>query len=142
MTMPPWPDDFRARRAARKPQKREHYEQVALMNWIDLNRERHPALQALFAIPNGGIRHVAVGAALRAEGVMAGVFDTFLPLARGQFHGLFIEMKQQGGRLSEAQTEFKKMVEPNGYRAAVCFGWESAAAELVRYLALGAYRAQ
>jgi hypothetical protein len=136
-----WPDDFKSRRAVRKPRQVEHYEQCALFQWVDMNRERHPDLQQLFAIPNGGHRHIAVGVSLKAEGVMPGVFDLFLPLARGRHFGIWLELKQANGRLSDAQKEFKAMVEKNGYCASVCHGWESAASELVRYLALGEFRA-
>jgi len=31
----------------------------------------------------------------KREGVLAGVSDIFVPVARGEFHGLYIEMKSQ-----------------------------------------------
>jgi hypothetical protein len=58
----------------------------------------------LFAIPNGGARHKAIAGKLRAEGVRAGVPDICLPVPRGEYHGLFIELKRpKGGHVSEEQ---------------------------------------
>ena len=59
----------------------EHQEQVALVTWF---RIRFPLLRmALFAIPNGGLRHIKVAMTLKAEGVIAGVSDLFLMVPRG-----------------------------------------------------------
>jgi len=47
----------------------------------------------LHHIPNGGLRDKREGARLKASGVIAGVCDLFLPMARRGAHGLYIEMK-------------------------------------------------
>lgn len=49
----------------------EHDQQVAVVEWYDLNGI------PVFAIPNGGIRHKRTAAMLKAEGVKAGVPDLF-----------------------------------------------------------------
>ena len=53
----------------------EHDEQVLIFKWARLSEGRWPELALLFAIPNGGHRHKAVAAKLKAEGVRAGVPD-------------------------------------------------------------------
>ena len=81
----------------------EHDEQAALFQWAELMAAQIPELRLMFAIPNGGHRHIGVARKLKAEGVKPGVPDIFLPVARNKFHGLFIEMKFGRGRLTKEQ---------------------------------------
>lgn len=111
---------------AGQPMLSEHEEQCALIRWRDENAAQHPGLHLLHAIPNGGQRSKAAAGKLRAEGVLAGVCDLFLPVARREFHGLYIEMKAIAGQATQAQVDFMSAVRVNGYCAALCFGWESA----------------
>jgi hypothetical protein len=68
---------------------------------------KYPALRMLHAIPNGGHRHKATAARLKAAGVKAGVPDICLPVARGDWHGLYIELKVGKNKLTEAQRRWK-----------------------------------
>ena len=74
-----------------------------------------------------------------AKGVYAaaksGVPDLFLPVARGRYHGLFIEMKAQKGRLSENQANWLKDLRLQGYAAAVCYGAREAIDIITKYFA-------
>jgi hypothetical protein len=112
----------------------EHAEQVALFAWAALNIPKHPELKLLFAIPNGGLRSKITAANLKAEGVRSGVLDIFLPVARGPWHGLFIEMKKQGGRATPEQLTFIDDVRAQGFGASICVGWEKASQVLLQYL--------
>lgn len=96
-------------------------------------------LKKYYAIPNGGERNKAVAAKLKAEGVLAGTPDTHLPVACGNYHSLYIEMKKPGGTLSEAQKErFPELVE-EGNALYVCYTWTEATGKLRYYLNLGGY---
>lgn len=75
----------------------EHEEQKALIEWSAWMSNARPELSLMFAVPNGGDRHPAVAAKLKAEGVKAGVPDIFLPVPRNGYHGLFIELKELKG---------------------------------------------
>lgn len=112
----------------------EHAHQVALFVWAALNSTRLPELRLLFAIPVGGERNKIVAANLKAEGVRAGVFDMFLPVARGSWHGLFVELKVGKNKPSDKQLEFMKNVQEQGYGASWCIGWEAAAQVIESYL--------
>jgi hypothetical protein len=112
----------------------EHAEQVALMRWAALHVRRYPGLELLFAIPNGGRRDAVTGARLKAEGVKAGVPDLLLPWPAGGWHGLFIELKAPGGRVTVAQKRWIEWLRAAGYRAEVCYGWEEAAKVMMEYL--------
>ena len=121
----------------------EHDEQAALFAWADLNQRKYPALKLLFAIPNGGHRHIAVALKLKAEGVKAGVPDIFLPVSRFlsrkdryySYHGLFIEMKRRkGGVVGPSQGEWVEKLKEQGYMCEVANGFEAAKKIIEDYL--------
>ena len=119
----------------------EDQEQIALFRWLDLESAKHPELQLCFHIANGGYRTPIEAARFKAMGVKAGVPDIFLPVARGGFHGLFIELKRaNGGRLSDAQRGWLEALRRCGYYAVMCHGWEAAREEIVQYLTGGRRR--
>lgn len=92
----------------------------------------------MFHVPNGGSRNRVEAANLKRQGVKAGVPDIFLPVARGGFHGLFVEMKAEGGRLSEKQEEWLADLHAQGYAVKVAYGWEEARKAIEAYLGMGA----
>ena len=116
----------------------EHAQQVALFAWMALpdQQSKYPELKLCFAIPNGGERNKIVAGNLKAEGVKAGVLDIFLPVSRGGFHGLFLEMKVGKNRTTPEQKEFQTAVEIQGYATLVCYSWVEAALGIERYLNL------
>ena len=74
-------------------------------------------------------------ARMKREGVLAGVSDVFLPVAKGEFHGLYIELKAtKGGKLSDAQRWFIAETTKQGYYSTVCVGWVEASETIKRYL--------
>lgn len=81
--------------------KEEHQIQVAVFQWIDLQKERYPSLKNAYAIPNGGSRNEHEAANLKREGVRAGVPDLFLAWPSKDFHGLYIEHKTKKGELTK-----------------------------------------
>ena len=113
----------------------EDAEQMALMEWAERSAGRWPALRLLMHIPNGGSRGPVEAARFKAMGVRAGVPDMFLPAPRGGYCGLWIELKRRkGGRVTPEQLAWLGALRFEGYAAAVCRGWEEAAAALKRYL--------
>ena len=73
----------------------EHDEQVGFINWF---RAKYSGV-LIFAIPNGEKRAISVAKRLKAEGVVRGVPDLYVPT-----WNLWIEMKRaSGGRLSPDQ---------------------------------------
>lgn len=127
----------------------EHDEQCSLMQWAEVATwgaapEHRAALDLLHAIPNGGQRHVAVAAKLKAEGVRPGVPDLCLPArsADGQWPCLWIELKRtKGGRTSKAQAEWHEALHAQGHRVEVARGWVEAARLIVEYLGMPSDRA-
>ena len=124
------------RKQGSRPVQHEHNEQVALFQQISYFENTYPELKRLFAIPNGGHRNKIVGAKLKAEGVKRGVPDLFLPISRGRFHGMFIEMKTGRNIPSPEQREWIDLLKRNGYHAIVEYSAQDAFNALVEYLSL------
>lgn len=74
---------------------------------------------------------------MKKEGMLAGVSDIMLPVARQGWHGLYAELKVKGGRLSDSQKWWIAEVTRQGYMAVVCFGWLEAKVVIERYLEEG-----
>lgn len=110
----------------------EHDHQVALIKWFDLRYKEHRG--RLFAIPNGGQRHVIVAAKLKAEGVRKGAPDLMLPVPKNGYHGLFIELKKEKGRATEEQEEWLDYLNQQGYLAMLCRGADEAKIVIINYL--------
>jgi hypothetical protein len=118
------------------PRYTEHAEQVALITWARLSQYRLPELRLLHAIPNGGQRSKAQAGKLKAEGVLAGIPDLFLPVAREPRHGLYIEMKgPTTGVPTTEQWEVMRELALAGYAVCVARGWDKAVDAVERYLA-------
>jgi hypothetical protein len=114
--------------------KCEHTEQVALINWARASEGKYPELRNLFAIPNGGARHLVVAKKLKAEGVRKGVLDLFLGHPMEKYSGLFIEMKFGKNKLTKEQKEWIERLTQAGYKCSVCYSFEEARDEILNYL--------
>lgn len=113
----------------------EEDEQIALFRWAAWQSNAIPELRMLHHIPNGGSRHKAEAARLKAAGVKSGVPDICLPVPRAGFHGLYIELKRQkGGRASAAQLEWVRLLTDQGYSVHICKGWEAARDVIMEYI--------
>lgn len=113
----------------------ESVEQQCLFRWAALQRGKYPELDLMYHIPNGGKRGKAEAIRFKAEGVKAGVPDICLPVPRGEWHGLYIELKRrEGGRVSADQTEWLEALMRQGYATAICRGWEDAQRVILAYL--------
>lgn len=114
----------------------EHEEQCALVEWWSLARHKWSLPDfALFAIPNGGMRHIVAGMQLKAEGVRRGVPDLFLTVPAGAWHGLYVEMKRaKGGKVTAEQAAFREFASRHGYQSRVAHGHDEARGIIVEYL--------
>ena len=112
----------------------ESEEQQALFEWAALKSGNFSELSLMFHIPNEGKRSKSYGGRLKAEGLKAGVPDIFLPVARGNYHGLFIEMKSNKGKVLESQLCWLEQLRTQGFKTVVCYGWVEAAAVIEKYL--------
>ena len=112
----------------------EHQAQTAMFKTIKMLEVQRPELALLFAIPNGGHRAKLTAIKLKAEGVKAGILDTCLPVARGGYHGLFLEMKVGYNKCTPEQKWWIEQLGAQGYHCTVCWEWTKAIETLIDYL--------
>ncbi len=121
------------------PSALEAKEQEWLYEWRDkAGIRRWPELRWLHAIPNGlAASSIGAAARMKRQGMLKGIPDNCLPVARHGFHGLYIEMKRSNGTLRDLSTEQRACLDflrSQGYQAVVAFGWRDAVAILESYL--------
>ena len=131
--------DAETRAAAGKvqaAQPSEHDEQCALFAWAAAMEGAHPELACMFAVPNGGARHPAVAAQLKASGTKAGVPDVLLLCRRGGFGGMAIELKKadRSNKPTLLQMAWIERLRAYGYMAVICYGADEAIAAILAYL--------
>ena len=111
----------------------EHDEQVALFNILRMYEDKYPELKWVFAIPNGGHRHISVARKMKAEGVKAGVWDIYCPFPAFGYNGLWIEMKYGKNKLTTNQHAFRDDL-GDLFRWEVCYTAEEACHAIGAYL--------
>lgn len=113
----------------------EEVEQIALFRWAEYAKCTLPELSLMYHIPNEGKRSRANGASLCMQGLKSGVPDICLPVAKGGYNALYIEMKRLGGKKPTAnQTSWILRLNKGGNLALVCYGWEVAKTVIEKYL--------
>ena len=111
--------------SASKTSPSEHSEQVGFINWF---RVKYPNV-LIFAIPNGEKRAITVAKRLKAEGVVRGIPDLFIPQWT-----LWVEMKRiSGGRLSTEQKAMILYLEGVGQKVIVAKGAGDASKQILEF---------
>lgn len=106
----------------------EAYEQIAVVDYCDFKHI------PIFHIPNGGSRNKREAKNLKRQGVKKGIPDLCVPVAKGGFHGLYIEMKSETGKPTKEQLEWIETLNGNGYKAVVCYGFDEARETIDQYM--------
>ncbi len=114
----------------------EDVEQGYLFQWAARQECILPELWLLHHIPNEGKRSLAAGAKQKRQGLKAGVPDLCLPVPKGHFHGLYIELKVNKNKTTDDQDKWLKRLGEQGYCTHICYGWEEAAKVIENYLKL------
>lgn len=125
-----------------KPGKRRHSSpegriQAECFAWFWNTYPQYRKL--LFHVPNENDRadsNIIQGAIRKSLGVVSGVADLLFLVARGGFHGLCIEMKDEKGRQKPAQAEWQAIVEAQGYKYVICRSLEQFKIIITEYLCL------
>jgi hypothetical protein len=124
----------------------EHEEQAAVIRWAESMGRKLPELRLLFAIAHGGMRprfrffknggvvtFSPAAEKLKAEGVKAGVPVLFLPVARQEWHGLFVAMRIRSATTSVDQDIWIGALTSQGYAVPFCRGAEDAINAIAGY---------
>lgn len=115
----------------------EETEQILLFQWRDMSVKTIPELRWLHSSLNGVPLSPGLASKMKRMGMTRGVVDVFLPIVRGGYAGLYIEMKRRNGvpsHLSASQKEFIAFAREQGYRAEWCKGWIPARDLILEYL--------
>jgi len=114
--------------------QKEQIEQINFMNWV---RENYPSVwDDTYHFANERKCAPWQGKTLKKMGVKSGVADIFVAVPRLQYHGLWIELKAEGGRLSKEQKEFLARSTKRGYLAMAVWGCEAAQAVFKSYFGI------
>lgn len=105
--------------------------QAQIIEWATY---RYRGLDFLHHSPNGGKRDIAEAVRFKAEGVRKGFPDLILPTRSGNFVGLVIELKVEGGKVSDEQRRWLEHFDSQGWRVVVAYDYESAIKVLDEYM--------
>lgn len=105
--------------------------QCALFNWASLLSNLYPALRLLRGSLNGVHLSKAQAGKAKAAGMLPGEHDVTLPVPRGGYTGLSIELKFGKNKPTKEQYEYGERLREEGWYVAYCWDWTEAA-ELIR----------
>ena len=119
------------------PRHPEHQLQVSVVRYLRLL----PGDILFCGTPAGSLRQNArQGARMKAAGYRAGWPDLLILEPRGEYHGLAIELKVKGGRVSPAQRQVLADMRDRGYRAEATVGFSATKAVIDGYFGMGVIR--
>lgn len=107
----------------------EAQEQEAVIQWCDLHDV--PCVH----VPNERKAPLATIQALKRQGMRPGFPDLIIPVPKGGYGALYIEMKAKGGKVTQRQAEWIKRLRELGNAAYVCIGADSAIKCIALYMA-------
>lgn len=99
----------------------EHLAKV--LRWRDAVKEELPGIELLFSLRS---------AKTSPRRIEEGLPNLMLPIAFPGYHGLFIEMKRLGAKITDSQHRFLYKMQEQGFCSVACFGAE-AAMEVIRW---------
>lgn len=112
----------------------EAIEQEKVIKWARDNENNYPFLWLLHSSLNGVKLSKNQAGRAKTQGMLSGVPDLFLPVPKNGFHGLYIEMKSEKGRVSVSQSRFLSVTNELGYQSIVCYSSEDAIEKINEYL--------
>jgi hypothetical protein len=116
-------------------------EQTDVFTWIEIIQNVRPDLLEAYAHHEGVYKSKTQRGKSKAQGMKSGIPDIFLPVAKGGYHGLYIEMKRPAnkayqvakGTVSIEQKERIKRLKKRGYLVIVAYGSQEAIDALIKY---------
>ena len=106
--------------------------QTQVVEWsrwaFKANPARYPHLEMLHCSLNGVKLSGTQAKIAKGQGMLSGV-----PVPKNGYHGLFIEMKSEKGRLTDNQHWFLTNADSLGYKTAVCYSAKEAISAIQAY---------
>ena len=94
---------------------------------------KYPMLNMLHCSLNGVKLSATQARIAKAQGMLSGVPDLFLPVPRGKYHGLYIEMKHGTNTLTDNQKRFLQNAANVGFAVSVCYSAQEAIKRIEDY---------
>jgi len=116
---------------------KEFQYQCRIFTWAAEMMDQHPELAFLEGSMNGiRLTPGVIQKAKRAGGLKKGRPDIHLPVKRGEFGALFIELKteEDGSRLDPDQEIYLKGLQVQGNYVCVCIGFSEAIRVITEYI--------
>ena len=115
----------------------ESAHQAQVVEWsrwaYKANPSRYPMLNMLHCSLNGVKLSGTQAKIAKGQGMLSGVPDLFLPVPKNGYHGLFIEMKSEKGRVTENQHWFLTNADSVGYKTVICYSAKEAISAIEAY---------
>jgi len=111
--------------------------QRAIIMWAKTQIGKYPELYWLHHCANGGKRDSREAQSLKSQGVVAGILDLSLDVARGGYNGFKLELKKPGGKCvkpSKEQAEYMAFCTEHGYFCEITNDFEQAKRLITYYL--------
>lgn len=111
--------------------------QRALITWAKTQIKNYPQLLWLHHVPSGGKRDSREAQSLQSQGVKAGILDLHLPVARGGYHGLMIEIKRPSNKkpvASPEQVQYMEFLTEQGYATLLSNSFDELKLFITNYL--------
>lgn len=112
----------------------EYQEQCAIFRWAKMQERTWPELALLNASLNGVKLNIGQAVKAKAQGMRAGYPDMFLPVKRGPFSGLFIELKYGKNKATAEQEWWLQALANQGFSCCVCWGADQAIEAIRKYM--------
>ena len=113
----------------------EAWEQEQYFKWVYTSQVRIPELELCNGSLNGVYLTPKQKASVKLQGLRRGIPDIDLPVRKGPYSGLKIELKRvKGGRVDPEQRRIHALLTDQGYLVLVCRGWVEAVEATCRYL--------
>lgn len=110
----------------------------ALVDWLKTVPYKNGFLIDYFHhSPNGGTSSPRQKAKFTRMNTLNGFPDLECFIAKGRYHGLYVELKREkGGIVSADQKRILGMLSEEGYAAVVCRGFDASVKSIEQYMAL------
>lgn len=129
------PAELRARVPKRQNHEAEH--QAALFEWARIPAVvvSNPELRLLEGSMNGVALSAAQAGKAWAAGMLKGSHDVRLPVARGGYIGLSVELKYGKNKPTQEQLDIGALLEAEGWKVLYLWDWIEARDAILDYLA-------
>lgn len=115
----------------------EDSELIAFFDWLKWQEKLNPVLKVVHHVPNEGKTTLAGGARKKRKGCRAGIPDITCPIPKGEYHGLYIEMKKdRKQKPSITQKELMTILHSLGHCVRMAYTGEEAIKIFKEYMKL------